>query len=76
MVQHRSQWRNLGIHGFLNLHDLFRITSVRGDQMDKNEDLILDQLARAIGLQTLQDFYSDPANLQEFEEWKKEKANP
>lgn len=44
--------------------------------MDKNEDLTLDQLARAIGLQTLQDFYSDPANLQAFEEWKKEKANP
>ena len=44
--------------------------------MDKNEDLILDQLARAIGLQTLQDFYSDPANLQAFEEWKKEKATP
>ncbi len=43
--------------------------------MDRKADLMLDQLARAINLQTLKDFYSDPKNIKKFEEWKKEKAN-
>ncbi len=75
MAQHVVHGRTLGTHVLMLILNLFRITSVRGGSMDRKADLMLDQLARAINLQTLKDFYSDPKNIKKFEEWKKEKAN-